>query len=179
MASGSMDKLRQLDGLTLSERASAPKLRVQRMPGARVSAAAILPVTPNTAQGDGPWTLWLGPAEWLIYTLEGGIEPLQRTVEQDVRAGSLVVAEVSQGLALIELSGAETLAVLATGCGLDLAGGGVPPGSCAQSHFHQVPFILHRPLGSDPWRLFVDRAFGRYLFDSLCSQHEIRHFRSR
>jgi len=174
-----MDKLRHLDGMTLSERASAPKLRVQRMPGARVSAAATLPVTPNTVQGDSPWALWLGPAEWLIYALDGGVEPLQRTVEHDVRAGSLVVAEVSQGLALIELSGAETLAVLATGCGLDLAGGAVPPGGCAQSHFHQVPFLLHRPGAGEPWRLFVDRAFGRYLFDSLCSQHEIRHFRSR
>jgi len=174
-----MDKLRQLDGMTLSERPDGPKLRVQRMPGARLPGAATLPVTPNTAHGNGPWALWLGPAEWLIYALEGGMEPLQRTVEPDVLAGSLVVAEVSQGLALIELSGAESLAVLATGCGLDLAGGVVPPGGCAQSHFHQVPLILHRPGGSEAWRLFVDRALGRYLFDSLCSQHEIRHLRSR
>ncbi|MGH8263175.1 MAG: sarcosine oxidase subunit gamma [Steroidobacteraceae bacterium] len=174
-----MDRVRNLDGMTLAERAGGPKLRVQRMPGAQLSSAATLPVTPNTAQGSSSWALWLGPAEWLIYALEGGIEPLQRTVEHDVRAGSLVVADVSQGLALIELSGAETLAVLATGCGLDLAGGGVPPGGCAQSHFHQVPLILHRPGADAPWRLLVDRAFGRYLVDSLCSQHEIRHFRSR
>ena len=174
-----MDKLRNLDGMTLSEHPSAPKLRVQRMPGARVSAAATLPVTPNTAQGDSPWALWLGPAEWLLYALEGGIEPLQHTVEDDVRAGSMVVAEVSQGFALIELSGAETLAVLATDCGLDLAGGAVPPGGCAQSHFHQVPFILHRPRGSEAWRLFIDRSVSRFLIDSLCSRHEVRHLRSR
>lgn len=174
-----MDSPRPLDGMKLTERAGVPKLRVQRMPGASPALAAALPATPNTAQGDGPWALWLGPAEWLIYALEGGIEPLQRMVEPEVRAGAAVVAEVSEGLALIELSGAETLEVLATGCGLDLAGGAVPPGGCAQSHFHQVPLLLHRPAGSESWRLFVDRGLSRHLRDSLCSCHEVRHLRSR
>ena len=173
-----MDK-RSLDGLTLSERTGVPKLRVQRMPGAQLPAAATLPATPNTAHGDDPWALWLGPGEWLLYSLQGGIEPLQNFVEADAQTQSVVTAEITQGLTLIELSGTETLAVLATGCGLDLSGGAVPAGACAQSQFHQVPFLLHRPGGSDAWRLFVDRALGRHLFDSLCWHHEIRHLRSR
>jgi sarcosine oxidase subunit gamma len=174
-----MDNVRALEGMTLAERTGVAKLRVQRMPGAQPGGASPLPGTPNTAQGEGPWALWLGPAEWLVYSLAGGVEELQRLVEPEVRAGSLVLADVSQGLALIELSGPETLEVLATQCGLDLEGAAVPPGGCAQSHFHQVPILLHRPGSSEPWRVFVDRSLRQYLVDSLCSQHEVRHLRSR
>lgn len=168
----------KLSGVTLEARPLAPKLRIQRMPGAGPQEGGILPREPNSARGEGPWVLWLSPTEWLSYALEGSVTSLHALVDPWVRSGSHVVADVTNGLTLIELSGPRAVDLLATDCGLDLEGGAVPPGRCAQSHFHQVPITLHHPGAGDPWRMFVDRALSRFLCDSLCSRHEVWNLRS-
>jgi sarcosine oxidase, subunit gamma len=163
----------------------AAKLRVQAMPGGETTAALseLLPAEPNTVRGTGPWTLWLGPKEWLIYSVGGAVEALTDAlitiVQPLMQAGSHVSADVSSGLTLLEISGSQAIDILATGCGLDLAGGAVPAGHCAQSHFGHVSITIHRPDGSDTLRLFADRSVARYLRDSLCLAHEVRHLRPR
>lgn len=153
--------------------AGVPKIRVQRMPGA-ASPPAIFPAEANSATGTDPWTLWLGPSEWLIY---GGtnVEALRQSIATLVVSGSHLATDVSEGLDVLELAGPESMAILATGCGLDLAGGAVPVGGCAQSHVHAVPVIVHRAPGKETWRLFVDRSLSRFLRDWLCSRHAVRH----
>lgn len=168
----------RLSGVTLEVRPLAPKLRIQRMPGTVPPEGGALPRDPNSTHGEGPWVLWLGPAEWLSYTLDGSVTSLRARVDPWVRSGSHVATDVTSGLALIELSGPRAVDLLATDCGLDLEGGAVPPARCAQSHFQQVPITLHRPGAGDPWRLFVDRALSQFLCDSLCSRHEVRNLRS-
>jgi sarcosine oxidase subunit gamma len=163
----------------------APKLRVQAMPGAAASAALseLLPAKPNTVRGSGPWTLWLGPQEWLMYSVGGAVDALADALATIVpplmQGGSHVCADVSSGLTLLEISGSHAIEMLATGCGLDLAGGAVRPGHCAQSHFGHISITIHRPDESNTLRLFVDRSLARYLRDSLCLAHEVRHLRSR
>lgn len=155
---------------TLRELALAPKLLVQCMP--KAAACIALPVHPNTVRGSGPWSLWLGPAEWLVYADSGAADSLGRTLELPA---SHLATDVSSGLTALELAGPGAAEVLTAGCGLDIAGTALPANSCAQTHYHHVSIILHHPEGDDRWRLFVDRSLARYLRDSLSSQHEIRH----
>lgn len=169
----------KLAGMLLEVRPLAPKLRVQRMPGSAAPEGTELPTQPNSTLGTGPWTLWLGPTEWLCYALEGTQATLRALVDPWVRDGSHVVADLMHGLTLIELSGPQVVDVLSSGCGLDFEGGAVSEGQCAQSHFHQVPIVLHRPAAGDLWRVFVDRSLSGFFRDSLCSRHEVRHLRSR
>jgi sarcosine oxidase subunit gamma len=123
--------------------------------------------------------MWLAPAEWLIYALDGSRASLMEMADPWVRSGSYVCADVSSGLSLLELSGPGAVELLAAGCGLDLEGNAVPQNHCAQTLFHQVALILHRPGGVDEWRLIVDRSLSLFLFDSLSSAHEVRSLRSR
>mgnify|MGYP001316258491 CR=1 FL=1 len=111
----------QSAGVTLLERPSIPKLRVQRMPGA-VNRGDGLPAQPNTVVGAGPWTMWLAPAEWLIYALDGSRASLMEMADPWVRSGSHVCADVTSGLSPLELSGPGAVELLAAGCGLDLEG---------------------------------------------------------
>lgn len=155
---------------TLRELALAPKLLVQCMP--KATACAALPVHPNTVRGSGPWSLWLGPEEWLVYADGGAADSLERILELPA---SHLATDISSGLTALELAGPGAVEVLTAGCGLDLAGTALCANSCAQTHYHHVSIILHHPDGDDRWRLFVDRSLARYLRDSLGSQHEIRH----
>jgi len=168
----------QSSGVTLVERPAIPKLRVQRMPGVADRAEG-LPAEPNTVRGADPWALWLAPAEWLVYAFADTRASLIEMVDPWVRTGSHVCADVSSGLSLLELSGPNAIELLAAGCGLDLEGDAVPQSRCAQTLFHQVPLILHRPGGAELWRLIVDRSVSAFLCDSLCSAHEVRSLRSR
>lgn len=172
------DSVTVKDGI-LRQRQSPATLRIQRMPGTGGELQNVLPTAPNTANGAGPWALWLGPSDWLIYALDGTAGDLLRLVDDGVRAGNIVVTEVSDSYTMLELSGALAVELLESGCGLDLSGDAVPPGGCAQSHFQGVPILLHRPAPGDAWRVLVDRSLSHHLGDSLCSRHEIRHLRSR
>ncbi len=155
---------------TLRELALAPKLLVQCMP--KAAACSALPVHPNSVRGSGPWSLWLGPEEWLVYGDSGAADSLGRTLELPA---SHLTTDVSSGLTALELAGPGAAEVLTAGCGLDIAGTALAANRCAQTHYHHVSIILHRPAGDNRWRLFADRSLGRYLRDSLGSQHEIRH----
>ncbi|HZF15291.1 MAG TPA: sarcosine oxidase subunit gamma family protein [Steroidobacteraceae bacterium] len=163
----------------LAVRMNLPKLRVQRLPGTPGALPAVLPVTPNSVTGHGPWVLWLGPSDWLIYALDGESSDLARLVDAGVRGGDVVVTDVGNSLVMLELAGPSAVKLLESGCGLDLSGGAVAAGACAQSLFQEIPILLHRPAPGDAWRVFVDRSLSRHLGDSLCSRHEIRHLRSR
>lgn len=155
---------------TLRELPLAPKLLVQRMPKAIASNA--LPSQPNTARGQGPWLLWLGPREWLAYADNAAADSLGRALELPALH---LVTDVSNGLTAFELAGPGATEVLTAGCGLDIAGSALPATSCAQTHYHHVSIVLHRPDTGDRWRLFVDRSLARYLRDSLGAQYEIWH----
>ena len=167
--------------VTLAARRLAPKLRLQSVPGATryLASSRSLPIEPNSVCGAGPWTLWLGPAEWLIYALEGSASSLAPNDGSWDQSGHCVSVEITSALTLLELSGPGAVELLAGDCGLDLEGGAIAPEHCAQTAFHHVPLMLHRPGAGDLWRLFVDRSLSRFFCDSLSSLNEIRTLRSR
>jgi heterotetrameric sarcosine oxidase gamma subunit len=139
------------------------------MPGRPVNAllSGQFPRNPNTAIGADPWTLWLGPREWLIYSVEQTLDNIEEILADDVAAGALLCTDTSSGLALLELAGPGACEALSAGCGLDFEGDAVGAGACAQTQFFHVPLIIHRPDAAPLWRLLVDRSLARWTRDAL------------
>ena len=159
-------------GFTLAELAPLAKLRVQAMPGARATALASgqLPQTPNTVHGANPWTLWLGPHEWLVYATAASVGELEKPFAADIAAGTLVCADTSSGLTLLELEGPRSVEMLSAGSGLDFQGGALAADACAQTQLFQIPLIIHRPDVRLLWRLFVERSLARWARAALNDQ---------
>ncbi len=118
----------------------------------RGTAPAGFPTVPNTtAVVDGNTAIWLGPDEWLVI---GGRE-------SDFATAAAAV-DVSANRLALDLSGPNTLDVLASGCGLDLAETAFPVGDCAQTLLARAQVILVRHETS-AFRILVRPSFAPYL----------------
>jgi sarcosine oxidase subunit gamma len=105
------------------------------------------PVEPNATAVVGERTvLWLGPDEWLVL---GGRE-------SDYPDAAAVV-DASANRVVFELSGAEAVDVLATGCSVELE-----PGRCAQTLLARAQVILLRP-ELERWWILVRPSFAPYM----------------
>lgn len=156
-------------GLRIVERAFAPKFRLQSVPETRVATGAgarlELPGQCGGVTGNDPWVLWLGPTEWLAWAAAGDRDSLGARIDASFEAGALLATDLSDALVALELSGARVLDVLAVDCPLDLAGGAVAVGSCANSQFGHVPILLQRR--ENDWIVFVERPLARFFVDWL------------
>ena len=128
------------------------------------------PVEPNTVEGPealavGTRILWLGPDEWLVVSRDGD-DPADR-LSAALAGQHAAVADVSDGRAVIALSGANARDVLAKGCPLDLHPRAFGPGRCAQSHLAKAHVLLHQ-IGDAPlFEIYVHRSFADYLWHWL------------
>jgi sarcosine oxidase subunit gamma len=155
-------------GVELRELPLVPMLRLQAL-GADLaslsrSAPEVLPFTPNRSLGADPWILWRAPGDWLTYSLTAPMEELERTLRGDLSGSALYWMDVSSTGAMFEISGPGALDVLLRDCTLDLEGGAVPPGGCAQTPIAQLMVMIHRPSVEPLWRLWVDRSAARHLW---------------
>ncbi|MCW5698485.1 MAG: hypothetical protein KIT00_01450 [Rhodospirillales bacterium] len=129
------------------------------------------PTEPNTVTGpedfaDGARILWLGPDEWLIVGGDVDAEPsgALRLALSDRHAA---VVDVSDGRAVIALSGPNARDVLAKGCPLDLHPRAFGPGRCAQTVLAKAHVILHQIDASPSYEIYVHRSFADYLWSWL------------
>jgi len=157
-------------GFTLRELAQVPKLRIQTVRGRSGALPRVLPETPNTLSGTDPWILWRAPGDWMAYSITMPYPALTQTIAED--APDCVLTDVSSGIVLLELSGQRTVDILMRDCTLDLDGGEIGIGRCAQTVLAQVNVLLH-PCGTGPaWRLFVERSVAVHLWDWLVDTAE-------
>ncbi len=160
-----------LPGCEVRELLFVAKLRLQAMRGAGAplpaSALALLPERPNSGSGDDPCVLWRAPGDWLALSPTLSAEALERLLGERLAGAAVLLADVSSTSAVFELSGERALEVLARDCTLDLEGGAVSPGDCAQTVIAQLSVLVHRSAAGDSWRLFVDRTAARHLRDWL------------
>lgn len=126
-----------------------------------------LPLVPNTVSGDMTrGVLWLGPDEWLVVGTPGTVETTVAEFEAALAGSHHAVVDVSANRAVLELRGEGRLALLASGCSLDLdPRGGWMPGVCAQTLFARAPVILQELEGAT--RLFVRPSLAVYVADRL------------
>jgi sarcosine oxidase subunit gamma len=125
------------------------------------------PTDPNTVTGDMErGALWLGPDEWLVVGVPGTADAAVADLETELAGTHHAVVDVSANRVVIELRGAGRLALLASGCALDLdPRGGWVAGVCAQTLFARAQVILQELEGAT--RIFVRPSFGDYLVDRL------------
>jgi heterotetrameric sarcosine oxidase gamma subunit len=164
-------------GFELREHPFVPMLRLQALRAdlAALSASGsdLLPATPNRALGDDPWILWRAPGDWLAYSLASPLEELERGLRPRLApfsassASPLYWTDVSSTGALFEIGGPRAIEVLMRDCTLDLEGGAVPAGACAQTAIAQLTVMIHRPAAAPAWRLWVDRTAARHLWEWL------------
>lgn len=158
-ASGDRLRISRPEGL------SVHVLRLWRPDAATLGAlegalGAPLPTAPNTAAGDSPRLLWMGPEEWAVI---GAGEGLADRVASACGAALHHLADVTDGRVLIDIEGPAAPDLMAKGCGLDFHPRGFPGGTCAQSLFAQLRVLIERPSDAPAFRLVVDRTYLAHL----------------
>ncbi len=164
-------------GVVLCERRLVGKVNLRGKPTKRFRAAVKRalgfepPVAANSTAGEGQrLALWLGPDEWLVVTPTGAegetTEALRRALAGRHAAVTAVTAvtDVSEGRAVIALSGANARDVLMKGCPLDLHPRAFKPGQCAQSTFAKALVIIHQTSAAPAYHIYVERSFADYLW---------------
>lgn len=158
-------------GFQLREIEAVTKLRVQVLRPRGMLTAAVypsqLPEQPNTAVGVDPIALWKAPDDWLVYSQSLSSEALSDWAERIRSEAPLVITDVSSASVLLELSGPRALDVLMRDCTLDLEGDAIAPGACAQTLFAQTTVMIHRPVSTETWRLFVERSVAMHVWEWL------------
>ena len=158
-------------GVMLGERRFRAKINLRGKPLKKfldASAKAVglsLPKTPNqTATAEGITALWLGPDEWLVTgppESEGGIAARLR---EALKGQHAAVTDVTEGRAVIDLSGRNARDILMKGCPLDLHPSQFKPGDCAQSALAKTAIILHQTTDAPAYDIYVERSMADYLW---------------
>ncbi len=96
---------------------------------------------PNSIVGDDPYTLWLAP---------------DRALQVGGTASAGFVSDMTDGLAVFELSGPRADEIVAMGCTL-----GLSPSACAQTVFGGVRVVIYRHGAAI--RVHVERQLADFL----------------
>ncbi len=152
-------------GLTVEEmpRLSLLTLRLHRatpdVTGALGQALGLAwPVAPNTAAGDNPCVLWLGPAEWLVAGGEGREDRIASACAEALHH----IGDDTDSRVRFAIDGAASRDFLAGGCSLDLHPRAFADGRCAQSLLADMPVLLHR-VGGDGFHLYIEAGLAAHL----------------
>lgn len=116
------------------------------------------------ATSSGPMhALCVGPGEWLVVSREDAAGNLRERIEAELPESGLVLVDLSDGLAQLEVSGAAVRELLSKGCGLDLHPERFPPGRCARTRFTKISVVIECLDGSPRFELIVARSYLCYL----------------
>ncbi|MBW4052995.1 MAG: hypothetical protein HIU85_16330 [Proteobacteria bacterium] len=124
---------------------------------------------PQTVSTRGDYALlWLTPKEWLLAAPASETESLQAALTRQMATCLAAVIDMSDALAVCELSGTRCADVLMSGCTLDLHADTFPSGRCSRTGLADIPAILWNP-AREPRavRCIVDRSHARHLRDWL------------
>ncbi len=110
-----------------------------------------------------------GPGEWLLLAPPGTSAAVAKRVEE-VQDDELVsVFDATHGRALMRISGAQTVDLLAKVCGVDFSEGVTPDGAAFRSSVAKLVTDVVRDDrdGMRSYLLHCERSSGKYLFDAL------------
>lgn len=131
-------------------------LRALDAPQTLVTAAATadLPQAGQLREGPGHYAIWQAPDRWLLVG-EGALPS----------ASARLVSDLTDGLALFEIEGPAARSVLQQAMTFDLAQ--LAPGQAAATLFAGLRATVYPWRRGDCWRLHVERASARYVWDWL------------
>ena len=136
---------------------------------ALVSHTGLRLPAPQTASAGGDCALlWLTPQEWLLASPASETESLDDALTRRLATALVAVTDMSDALAVCELSGTRCADVLMSGCALDLHSDAFPSDRCSRTGLADIPALLWNP-GKEPRavRCIVDRSHARHLHDWL------------
>jgi sarcosine oxidase subunit gamma len=122
-----------------------------------------LPSQVGAIVSDTPRVMCLGPQEWLIVSSDCDASGLRARIEPDLAKQGLVLVDLTDGFATLEVQGPAARELLSKGCGLDFHPRSFPAGYCARTRFAQFPLTI--ACLSEPLRfeLIAGRSYARYL----------------
>ena len=121
-------------------------------PAAQFFVTGAPPQAPSTQAQHDPVSLWLAPDRTLVVYESARGQPQGR-----------FVSDVTDGLAVFELTGPRAGEIVAASCTLDPAGAALAPGRCAQTLFGGVKVVLY--VYGDGFRLHAERQFAAFLLE--------------
>ena len=152
--------------LTLADAGSTTKILVRA--GSDTAAATALGVLyGQSRQGDdGILICGSRPDEWTLYAPAGQSAQVTASVPT---GGFVTVIDLTNGRAMIRMSGRSSVAALAKVCNIDFADHMVPTGAVFSAAVAGVSCDLVREDrdGQRSYLLTCERSFGRYLFVAL------------
>lgn len=123
-----------------------------------------LPVTMNTWSGDDPVFMRIAPDTWLVESALHDAPDLVPAVRTGCGRRSFAVTDVSDSVVAIAVEGAQAIALLARGCGLDVSAEAFGSSACARTRLAQLPVVVRR-VNSERFECLVDRSAAQWLYD--------------
>ncbi len=110
-----------------------------------------------------------GPGEWLLLGPPGASAAVAGHVEGVPAEGLVSVFDATHGRALMRISGAQTIDLLAKVCGIDFSEEVTPNGAAFRSSVAKLVTDVVRDdqEGARSYLLHCERSSGQYLFDAL------------
>jgi heterotetrameric sarcosine oxidase gamma subunit len=110
-----------------------------------------------------------GPGEWLLLGPPGASAAVAGRVEEAPNEEMVSVFDATHGRALIRITGAQTVDLLAKVCGIDLSEEVTPDGAAFRSSVAKLVTDVVRDDrdGERSYLLHCERSSGQYLFDAL------------
>jgi sarcosine oxidase subunit gamma len=146
-------------------------LNLRGKPGNTAFLAAVLkvlgsepPQEPNTMVESGDYRIyWLGPDEWLVVTPTEQQGMVQAKLLKALDGAFSSVVDNSSGLTMIEVSGENAGALLATDCPLDLHPGAFKAEQCAQTRLAKAGMTIAPLRKETGFEVIIRRSFADYL----------------
>lgn len=164
-------------GVRLAELPHVGKVALRGDPDDREFHAAVrdaleldLPLAPNSSsETPAVCALWLGPDEWLLVCAPGSEGDVADALRAALAGRHAAVVDVTDGRAVLRLSGARARTVLAKGCAIDLHPRAFAFGDVVQAALAKSQVILQQSVddedeGGPAFDIYVARSFADYLW---------------
>ncbi len=134
-----------------------------------VSRALGVPFGRAARDEHGTLVVGSGPGEWLLLGPPGASAAVAGRVEEVPNEEMVSVFDVTHGRALMRVTGAKTVDLLAKVCGIDLSEEVTPDGAAFRSSVAKLVTDVVRDDRDGEWSylLHCERSSGQYLFDAL------------
>ena len=118
--------------------------------------------------GHGTLVVGSGPGEWLLLAPPGAQSAVAGRVEEVPEDELVSVFDATHGRALMRITGARAVDLLAKVCGVDLSDEVTPDGAAFRSSVAKlVTDVVRDDGGERSYLLHCERSSGQYLFDAL------------
>jgi sarcosine oxidase subunit gamma len=117
----------------------------------------------ETAAAFGALALCLGPQEWWLVSPEHEPSGITPHLASELAAEGLMLGDLTEGLAVLEVHGPGTRDLFSQACGLDFHPRVFGTGRCARARFAQIPAVLSCRDDLQRFELYVARSYAHYV----------------